>query len=453
MTYLRVVIIGGSHAGIAAARHLKRINPATEVIIIEKSMSLGYIGSSLNLYLEGVIDSLEDARSVTPSELVSEQINVLMNSEVIHIDEKKKNIEFVTSNEEQPQDFIYYDYLILAMGSSQYLSQVEMNEKDSVVNFKTFSQSKNALTTLTNAKKVAIIGAGLIGFELAETLSQLDKEVYLIDRMSNVLFRYFDEEISSELVKKLPNNVHLILNSNVRELNLAENGKKALLLTNGHSLTVDEAVYAINPRPNVKLVADLLEINMDGTVKTNEFLETSNPFIYAVGDLTSVHFNHAEESIYIPLVTNAYRTGMIAASNILRREKIPFPKVQRTIVSELFDSYLASCGINEEEAPYYGFEVASVTKRYQQQAMFNKEQFDLLLKLVFDKETKQLMGAQLMTNNQRTLEIINTLSVLITTETTLHQLVTMDFYFNPKLSMPLHFLNDLAMEAVILQEE
>lgn len=212
MTYLRVVIIGGSHAGIAAARHLKRINPATEVIIIEKSMSLGYIGSSLNLYLEGVIDSLEDARSVTPSELVSEQINVLMNSEVIHIDEKKKNIEFVTSNEEQPQDFIYYDYLILAMGSSQYLSEVEMNEKDSVINFKTFSQSKNALTTLTNAKKVAIIGAGLIGFELAETLSQLDKEVYLIDRMSNVLFRYFDEEISSELVKKLPNNVHLILN-------------------------------------------------------------------------------------------------------------------------------------------------------------------------------------------------------------------------------------------------
>ncbi|MGX7197247.1 FAD-dependent oxidoreductase [Enterococcus olivae] len=447
---MRVVIIGGSHAGIAAARHLKKIDEAVEVIIIERSNVLGYMGSSLNLYLEGFIEKLEDARTVTASQLLSEKINVLLNSTVLSIDNQTKKIVFKTQNtEDDLEEQVSYDYLILAMGSSQYdTGFVSMPEK-SITNFKTLTQSKVAVESLMDAKKVAIIGAGLIGFELAESLSKFEKEVFLIDRMNSILFRYFDEELTSKLLKKIPSNVHILLNSNVREID-SNQSKKEITLANGQKLQINDIVYAINPRPNVELVSDILKVNMDGTVETNDFLETSDPFIYAVGDLVSVHFNHSPETIYIPLVTNAYRTGMIAASNILLEEKISFPKVQRTIVSELFDTYLSSCGINEEEAPYYGFDVASVTKSYTKEALFDtKEDFELTIKIVFDRQTKQLMGGQLMTSSKKTLEIINTLSALVTMETTLDQLVTMDFYFNPKLSMPLHFLNDLAMEGVI----
>ena len=286
--------------------------------------------------------------------------------------------------------------------------------------------------------------------ELAESLSKLKKEVFLIDRMDNILFRYFDEEITAQLMHKLPENVRVLLNSNVREIEMEAETITGVTLANGQLLAVDAAVYAINPRPNVELVSDILTINMDGTIQTDEFLQTSDPFIYAVGDLISVPFNHSAMPIYIPLVTNAYRTGMIAASNILLAEKISFPKAQRTIVSELFDFYLASCGINEEEAPYYGFDVASVTKTYTKSSLFETdEHFELTLKLVFDAQSKRLMGGQLMTNSRHSLEIINTISALITMETTLHQLTTMDFYFNPKLSTPVHFLNELASEGVI----
>ncbi|KAF1306002.1 FAD-dependent oxidoreductase [Enterococcus saccharolyticus] len=447
---MRVIIIGGSHAGIAAARHLKKIDDMVEVIIIEQSNVLGYIGSSLNLYLEGFIDKLEDARTVTASQLLSEQINVLLNTRVVAIDEKERTIDFMTLVEGDTVDSMGYDYLILAMGSSQYSTDFSASAEETITNFKTLTQSKEALETLTQANSVAIIGAGLIGFELAESLSRLGKEIFLIDRMDSILFRYFDEEISDVLMQKIPENVHVLLNSNVQEIE--EQEQKKISLANGQELVVDEAFYAINPRPNCELVSDCLEINMDGTIVTNEYLETSDPFIYAVGDLVSVHFNHSAMPIYIPLVTNAYRTGMIAASNILLNEKIPFPKVQRTIVSELFDTYLASCGINEEEAPYYGFNVSSVTKSYHRKALFDDEPFELTLKLVYDVDSKQLMGGQLMSSSKHSLEIINTLSALVTMEATLHQLVTMDFYFNPKLSMPLHFLNDLAMKGVINQE-
>ena len=448
---MRVIIIGGSHAGIAAARHLKKIDPLVEVVIMEQTNVLGYLGSSLNLYLEGFTSQLEEARTVTASQLIAEQINVLLNSQVTAIDQHQKKVYFTTSNQDGDlSDEMSYDALILAMGSSQYQTDDSLGDPTSITNYKTLAKSKKAVTSLKQANKIAIIGAGLIGFELIESLRGLKKEIYLIDRMDSLLFRYFDAELTSELVKKIPENVHLYLDKPIRTIaSLDDSSEKAIQLVNGEVLTVNDVVYAINPRPTIDLVADILEINMDGTIATNAYLQTSDPHIYAVGDLVSVYFNESPEPLYIPLVTNAYRTGMIAASNILRKEKITFPKVQRTIVTELFDTYLASSGVNEEEAPYYGFNVDAVTKHYQREALFSNEPFELTLKLVFDRKSKQLMGGQLMTNSKNTLEIINTLSSLITMKTTLEQLVTMDFYFNPKLSMPLHFLNELAMEGLI----
>ncbi|MCF1685783.1 FAD-dependent oxidoreductase [Tetragenococcus halophilus] len=449
---MRVVIIGGSHAGIAAARHLKKINPNIEVLILERSNVLGYIGSSLNLYLEGTIADLDEAKTATVSQLMSENINVFINTEAIDIDTEKKEVVALTKiNQEQVKDYFSYDYLILAMGSSQYQTGFSLQSDREITNYKTLAQARQAVDTLNQVNKIAIIGAGLIGFELVETLTKLKKEIYLIDRMDNVLFRYFDEEITQKLLTKLPDNVHIILNSNVKEVQLDENERvSGIILTNGQTLSCDAVVFAINPRPNVSLVEDNLAVNMDGTITTNEYLQTSDSFIYAVGDLVSINFNETASSIYVPLVTNAYRSAMIAASNILLAEKIAFPKVQRTIVTELFGSYFASAGVNEEEAPYYGFKVASLTKTYtQQHLLVEKGNFELTLKLVFDAKSKQILGGQLVTNQREQVEMVNTLSSLITMQANLNQLSTMDFYFNPKLSLPLHFLNDLAMEALI----
>lgn len=451
---MRVVIIGGSHAGIAAARHLKKVNPNVEVLMLERSNVLGYIGSSLNLYLEGTIADLDEAKTATVSQLMSENINVFIDTEAIDIDTEKKEVVALTKIEQEPtKDHFSYDYLILAMGSSQYQTGLSLQSDREITNYKTLEQAQQVIDTLNKVNKIAIIGAGLIGFELVESLTKLRKEIYLIDRMDNVLFRYFDEEITQKLLTKLPDNVHIILNSNVKEVQLDVNESvSGIILTNGQTLSCDAVVFAINPRPNVSLVEDDLAINMDGTITTDEHLQTSDPFIYAVGDLVSINFNETAASIYVPLVTNAYRSAMIAASNILLTEKIAFPKVQRTIVTELFGSYFASAGVNEEEAPYYGLKVASLTKTYTQQHLLAENgTFELTLKLVFDAKSKQILGGQLMTNQREQVEMVNTLSSLITMQANLNQLSTMDFYFNPKFSLPLHFLNDLAMEALIRQ--
>lgn len=449
---MRVLIIGGSHGGIATARHLKKINPSVEVIIIERSNVLGYIGSSLNLYLEKYVPSLEVCRTTSPSQLLTEGINVMIHSEVTKVNSADKTI-VVTMRDIDTiiEDIISYDYLVLAMGSSQYQTSFSEEMEAQVTNYKSLPQAKKAAETLKSSQKIIIIGAGLIGFELAETLSQMNKEVVLLDRMNRGLFRYFDDEITSILLQDLPPNVKLKLNSNVQAIEVDEkNHFKGVQLAHGDFIEGDVLIYAINPRPNIELVADIVTVHSDGTIETNEYMQTSDPFIYAVGDLVSVYFSQSNTPSYLPLVTNAYRTGIIAATNILLDVKIPFPVVQRTIASELFSSYLASTGINEDEAPYYGLSVQSVSKTYRQSALFGLDpDFELTLKFVFDCKTKELLGGQLIANREKSLELINTLSGLITKKTTLDEILTMDFYFNPKLSNPLHFFNDLALEGIL----
>ena len=125
--------------------------------------------------------------------------------------------------------------------------------------------------------------------------------------------------------------MQIYLNSNVAHTIKNEKGDyQGIELSNGTKIQADVVVYAVNPRPNVALVEDFLKLNLDGTVSTNEYLQTSDPAIYAIGDLVSIPFNHSDSSLYIPLVTNAYRTGIVAATNLLANErgttKIPFPK-------------------------------------------------------------------------------------------------------------------------------
>lgn len=141
--------------------------------------------------------------------------------------------------------------------------------------------------------------------------------------MNRGLFRYFDDEITSILLRDLPANVQLKLNRNVQSVEIDENNHfKGVQSTHHDSIEGDALIYAINPRPNIELVADIVSVNADGTIETNE-AHVLDPFIYAVGDLVSVYFNQSNTPSYIPLVTNAYRTGIIAATQYFVRCQDP----------------------------------------------------------------------------------------------------------------------------------
>lgn len=446
---MKVVIIGGSHAGIAAALRLKELNESVEVLITERANELGYLASSLNLYLQQQITDLLDGQTYTLESLFQRGIHILLNTTVTQIDAIQQTVKCQISGKEQEDSaqVFHYDTLILAMGSNQTEIPAAWNSDKILTNYKTYTASLRANEKFNKATTVTIVGAGLIGLELAHALIAVGKKVDLVDQMDELLFRYVDQEIAELVHAKLPPELTLHLGTRVSEVTMRDENKAlSIQLANQEQFTTDEFVFAVNPRPAVSLVESFLKLNRDGTIWTNEYLQTSIGTIYAIGDLIALPFKNTDERTYIPLLSNAVRSGEIAAQNIIFPKSLPLDTVQRTIVSSFFGIHLAACGVTEEEAPYFGIACQACTQTFaQSNCLATTDSVDTTtIKLVYEPTSQKILGGQLFTTNEMNLGFINLLSILVAQETTVSELATMDFYFQPVFSSIKHPLNTLA---------
>ncbi|WHA09129.1 FAD-dependent oxidoreductase [Enterococcus montenegrensis] len=446
---MRTVIIGASHSGIQTALTLKQLCPTMDVIILEKTQDIGFISSGINFVLTKKIDDLTQSHSVTPRDLLNHGIVLIRQAEVTSILPKEKQI-FYTYSGKTNENF-NYDFLVLAMGSSQFYLDISGSELENILTYKNVQESKEALKVFAKSKEITIIGTGYIGMELAYALSGKNKKIHLVEQMDSILFRYFDKEMVHEVINQLPKDIKLHMNTSALAFE-GENGKVTQTLLSEGKIHNDAVVVAVNARPNTTLVEDFLEFNLDGTVVVNEFLQTKYQNIYAVGDLISVPLQGTEISIYMPLVNNAIRTGIVAAENIVYRNKIKLQSTQKTSVTRLGSYYLARTGLTQEEAPYYGKEVIAVADNFKDYGLENEFSKNPVLKLIFEKKGLKLIGAQYVSKFPR-LELINLLANAIQKNETALTLSQMEAFFNPLFSNPLHYIQQLALQALVNNNE
>lgn len=446
---MRVVIIGASHAGISAAKQLKGVDPSIEVVLIERTHSLAYLASTLHLVLAERLDDLKEGHQTSINELITLGIHVMLDTQVVEIEAKTHQLRF--SSLEGSSETLTYDKLILAMGSTQPNIPIEL-EAGEITTYKSYKEATQALKEFEQVDQVAIIGAGLIGLELADALKE-KKEVVLIDRMNDVLFRYFDVELTQMIKRHLTKQTRMYLGETIQTIvQDTQTGTQEIVLT-GQTIQTQAIVYAVNPRPSIELVKDFLEITSDGTIRTDAYLRTSEPDIYAIGDLISLPFKNTQETSYIPLLSNAITTGLVAAQNIAFDNQLICPSVQRTVVSSFFDLHVASTGITQEEAPYYGISSFAYTKTFSPKSYLAKTDSPFVtLKLVYTKETNQLIGGQLLTNSSHYIEWIDLISLAINQETTISELAVMDFYFQPLFNEPIHPISQVALDILATQQ-
>lgn len=447
---MRVAIIGASHAGVTAAKQLKQLDASLEVVLIERTHTLAYLANTLNLMLSEQLTKLDEGKQITISELITLGIHVMLDTNVTNIDPKQKELTLISID--QTVETLTYDRLILAMGSTQTSIPDEL-KKGEITTYKSFPQAKIALDRFQQAKSITIIGAGLIGLELADALSGQEKELILIDRMDDVLFRYFDSELTAQIKHHLQHFATIYLDATIKKVE--PKGKQQVIHLQHETITSEVIVYAVNPRPSIELVQDFLTLTPDGTIYTDMHLKTSDPDIYAVGDLVSLPFKNTQMNSYIPLLSNAITTGLVAAQNIVSHDQLACPEVQRTVVSSFFGLHVASSGLTQEEAPYYGLTCDAYTKTFYPKAYLHAHDLDepafIKLKLVYRRDTKQLIGGQLLTNVSHYLEWIDLISLSINQETTIPKLAVMDFYFQPRFNEPIHPISQVALD--ILDEE
>ena len=210
---MRVVIIGGSFAGIQTAVSLRRECPASEIVLLEKQERVGFIPSSVNLFLKGKLHNEEECYWITKEQLINDHhIEVRTSTEVVSLNGDSKQVQLKNG------EALFFDYLVIATGSNQQFSgNTIVNE--SIRRIKDQTGTEALYQKIVESKKIAVVGGGQVGLELVEGLSDGTKEVHLYESQPTLLFRYFDPEMVVPLVNELKKHrVSLVLNEQVQQI-------------------------------------------------------------------------------------------------------------------------------------------------------------------------------------------------------------------------------------------
>ena len=443
---MKVIVIGCTHAGTSAVVNLKEVYPDSEVVVYEKNDNISFLSCGIALSVGGVVTEPEKLFYNSPEKLSCSGIIAKMKHEVLDIDfdNKKIKVKNLVNSEEFEDD---YDKLILTLGSWPIVPKLEGLDLENILLCKNYNHAKIIDEKKDSANNVVIIGAGYIGVELAESFEMLGKKVTLIDAEDRIMSKYLDKEFSDIAEKEFTNRgIKLVLGEKVVKFN-GNNAKVQKVITDKGEYEGDLVVLCIGFAPSTKLVKGKLETLKNGAIIIDDYMRTSKEDVFAAGDCCMVRYNPAKDSRYIPLATNAVRMGMLIARNI-KEPTLRYMGTQGTSGIKIYDECIASTGLTEEVAKLTtNFEVESVILKEKNRPEFMPTFEDVMIKLVYEKDTKRVVGGQIASKVDMT-EFMNTLSVVIQNEMSIEELAMTDFFFQPHFNKPWSILNSVALKAL-----
>ena len=443
---MKIVIVGCTHAGTAAVVNLKELHPESEITIYEKNDNLSFLSCGIALNVGGVIKETKNLFYNSPENLAKMGVVTNMKHEVLNIDFENKTLKVknLLNNEEFEDN---YDKLVLTLGSWPIVPKFEGGDLDNILLCKNHDHAIEIIEKSKNAKNVVIIGAGYIGVELVEAFEMQGKNVTLIDAEERIMAKYLDKEFTDIAEKEfVDRGVNLVLGEKVSKFE-GENGKVTKVVTNNGSYEGDLVVLCIGFAPNTKLVQGKLDTLPNGAIIIDEYMRTSKEDVFAAGDCCVVKYNPAHDTRYIPLATNAVRMGTLVARNIVE-PTLKYMGTQGTSGIKIYEKCIASTGLTEEVAKATTkMNVASVELTDNYRPEFMPTYLPATIKLVFDKDTRRIIGGQIISDIDLT-QFMNTLSVVIQNEMTIEELAITDFFFQPHFNKPWSLLNAVALKAL-----
>ena len=451
---MKVIVLGCNHAGTAAARFLKQIDPSCEVTTYDKNTNISFLACGIALWVGNVVKDPLGLFYANPELLTSEGINVKMGHEVTSIDwanKKLKGKELSTGKEFEDS----YDKIILATGSTPIKPPIpglaqegtKYGLKEGIFFSKLYQQAQDIIEELKkpNIKRVMVIGAGYIGIELIEAFKNHGKEVILMEANPRVMANYFDKEITDEAEKRIREaGIDCRVGETVKEFVGANRLEK--VITDKGEYQVDMAIMCVGFRPNDSLYKDYLATLGNGAVKVDTTMKSeTDDNVYAIGDCATVWSNASQAQDYIALATNAVRMGIVAANNVLGK-KVEYCGTQGSNAICVFGYNMASTGWSVETAAKKGLKVKYNFLKDAERPEFMPSYEDVLVKVVYDEDTRRLVGAQIASKNNHA-EAIHAFSLAIQNGMTVDQFALSDFFFLPHYNKPVSWLTAVALTA------
>ena len=394
---MKIVIVGGVAGGATAAARLRRLDEQAEIVVFERSGFISYANCGLPYYIGDVITDSNQLTLQTPGSFHSRfrvSIKVHHGVTALHPEKHMVSVKNLETGEEFQET---YDKLILSPGAKPAKPQLPGTAMDKLFTLRTVEDTLRIKDYIQKKqpKSAILAGGGFIGLELAENLRELGIEVTIVQRPKQ-LMNPFDSDMAAFIHNEMrKHGVKLALGHTVEGFQETQNGVQVFLKDEA-PLQADMAVLSIGVTPDTKLAKEAgLELGIKGSILVNEHMQTSVPDIYAVGDAIQVKHYVTGLDALISLAGPANKQGRIAADHICGKNNA-YPGSQGSSIIKVFDMTVAVTGVNETNARKAGLDVDKVILSPMNHAGYYPGGKVMTMKVVFEKETYRILGAQLV---------------------------------------------------------
>ncbi|GAB4307999.1 MAG: FAD-dependent oxidoreductase [Methanobacteriaceae archaeon] len=433
---MKIVIIGGGAGGLSTASNIRKYDENSEIIVITRDKYIAYSPCAIPYVLCGEVDSFNEIIMHQPEDYLERKISVITQAEVYKVSSKNNtlNYRFLNQNSKKSEECgetLYYDYLVLATGGSPFIPPVEGSDLDGVFKIRTIKDGFKIKEWAEKSQKAVVVGAGLIGLEVAYGLKNMGLEVTVTEMLPQIVPRNLDPAMASIVQKYIESKgINVILGHPIEKIY----GKKKVTgaVFGEEELKADMVILATGVRPEIKL-AQMAGVEIGRwAILVNEKMQTSIPNIYAVGDCVEVIDAITGHNTLSPLGSTAVRQGKIAAKNIAGVEA-KFNPVVNSMVSKIGDLEFGSVGLTKIGALQNGIKAISGKSRALTKARYYPGAKRIDVKMIINLKGR-IIGCQIIAE-ERVAERVDTMSLAIAKGISCSELANMEFSYAPPVSM------------------
>jgi|YelNatPaOPRAMG01_1025707.scaffolds.fasta_scaffold04333_8 NADPH-dependent 2,4-dienoyl-CoA reductase/sulfur reductase-like enzyme len=435
---MELVVIGGGAAGMAAASKAKRVDPSLNVTVIEGGSYVSYAECGIPYYLEGIVNSPADLLHYPLAEFTQKRgINVLIRTSVSAIDRERHELALSDGSR------VRYDRLIIATGASPKVP--DSLSALGIHGIRSLESGEITQHEIANASSVAIIGDGILGVELASSLVQGGKKVFLVSRHSQIL-KGFDTKIGAAFREDFRQRVKVLTEAS--DLQVTRKDHSFLLSTRGEAVAVDAVISATGIVANTRIAIDAgITTDSRGIIITDGHMLTSDPNIYAAGDCASTTNIITGKQDWHPLAQVSNKMGRVAGANAAGGKMI-FPGSLGTTLVKVFDYEIGFTGLNEEQARSDGLDAKTIFVRGMSKAGYYPGKQPVYVNMVTESETGRILGSQVISKDGAAWRI-NAVAAAIQARLTAEAFFFSDLGYSPPFGPvwdPLIIAADLSMK-------
>ncbi len=417
---MEFVIIGGGASGMSAASKAKRVDPSISVTVIESGDYVSYAECGIPYYLGGMIEKPEDLLHYPLEEFtVKRGIKVILNDRVSSINRQAKTVSTASNGD------IHYDKLLIATGATPKVPQ-EYREMG-IAGIRLLVDARGIKERIAGAKSIAIIGDGVLGVEMAASLTERGIKVTLISRHDRVL-KNLDERVGKDFREYFSSRVNVLLNAKITRIE--HDGGGYHISTDKGDVDADFAISATGISPENSLAVKAgLDIDDRGLIKVDQKMYTSDPDILASGDCAQTTNIVTGRKDWHPFAQVSNKMGRVAGSNVAGSE-MNFPGSIGTTLVKIFDYEVGFTGIGEEEAKENGFTPKTAFVEAESRAGYYPGRSPIWVTITCDSASGRIIGSQIVSKDNGAWRL-NAVAAVIQAGMTAEDLFYTDLGYTP----------------------